>query len=121
MGGKKYSTWAYFKPLLFKDEEGTIPAGCPEDNNDFAKEGTTAYLKGRRIDPETKITTIIGVAKFENREDLTLAFKNSTLFMSISGWLCDPMGSEEDFEGSLCFSQEFNDRDALAQISLSGN
>ncbi|MDO8494765.1 MAG: hypothetical protein Q7S68_05460, partial [Deltaproteobacteria bacterium] len=26
---KRYSSWKYLAPLLFKDEAGTIPAGCP--------------------------------------------------------------------------------------------
>ena len=116
IGGNTYSTWKYFKPLLFKDDEGKIPAGCKEPDNDFT-EGT-AFLRGRRIDPDTRTFTIVTAAKFDDREELTLALKNVMIFVAINGWLCDPNGSKENFEGATCYDQAFNDRDAKAQISI---
>lgn len=115
-GGRRLSSWRYFAPLLFKDEAGEIPAGCPEAGNNFT--GGTAFLKGRRLDPTTKTFTLVSVAKFGNREDLSLAFKNIMLFVALNGWVCDPQGSETDFEGAACFDPGINERDAAAQISI---
>lgn len=115
-GGRRLSSWRYFAPLLFKDEAGEIPAGCPEAGNNFT--GGTAFLKGRRVDPETKVFTVVAAAKFGAREELSLAFKNMMLFVALNGWVCDPQGSEEDFEGAKCFDPEINPRDEAAQISI---
>lgn len=116
LGGKNYSSWNYVAPLIFKDEDGEIPAGCPEPGiNDFR--GGTAFLKGRRVDPETGIFTLVTAAKFSNREELSLAFKNTMIMMALHGWLCNPQGSEENFEGPKCFDPAPNERDFEAQIS----
>lgn len=114
--GKKYSSWRYLAPLLFKDEEGTIPAGCPEDGSNFT--GGTAYLKGRRIDPETGIATLVAIGKFSARDELSLAFKNIPILIALNVWLCDPQGDEANFEGAKCFDETFNDRDEKAQITF---
>ena len=117
IGGKRYSSWRYFEPLWSKDEEGKIPTGCPEPGlNDY--EGGTAFMHGRPLDPDTHTLTLVSVAKFDDREDLTLALKNVLVFISMNGWLCDPNGSPDDFEGAVCFDQHFNDRDASTQISI---
>ena len=116
LGGRTYSSWRYFAPLIFKDETGETPAGCPEEGSSFT--GGTAYLKGRRLDPDTKTFTIVMGAKFGSREDLSIAFKDITIFVALNGWACDPQGSEENFEGAKCFDPEINARDEKAQISI---
>ncbi|MDZ4224423.1 MAG: hypothetical protein U1D33_00805, partial [bacterium] len=115
-GGKKYSSWKYIGPLLYKDEAGEIPAGCPEPDNDFT--GGTAFLKGRRIDPATGVFSVVSVGKFGSRPSLSLAFQNITIFIAMNGWACNPQGDEKDFEGAKCFESTFNDRDADAQFSI---
>ena len=119
IGGQKYSSWRYFAPLIVKDEAGEIPAGCPEPGTPFT--GGTAFFRGRRIDPVTRIFSLATTAKFGSREDLSLAFQNVPIFFALNGWLCDPQGDEKDFEGSLCFSPKFNERDAKSQISILAN
>lgn len=119
IGGRKYSSWRYFAPFLAKDEEGSIPAGCPEPGTPFT--GGTAFLHGRRIDPVTGILSLVTSAKFGSREDLSLAFQNVPIFFVLNGWICNPQGDERDFEGPLCFSREFNERDARSQISIIGD
>jgi len=115
-GGKPASTWKYIKDLLYKDAEGTIPAGCPGDDNDFT--GGSAYLRGRDIDPETGVMTLVTGAKFGPSDDLTFAFKDVMMFVVLNGWICDPMGSEENFEGSRCYDTLFNERDRVGQFSI---
>lgn len=114
--GKRYSTWKYMEGLLFKDREATIPAGCPEEDNDYT--GGSAYLRGRDLDHETGTVTFVAAAKFGSSDDLSFAFKDVMLFLILNGWLCDPMGAEEDFEGSHCFDQEFTEHDATGQIPI---
>lgn len=116
IGNRVFSTWKYLAPLLFKDEAGTIPAGCPDEGNDF--DGGTAYLRGRPLNQETGTFTIVATSKFSNREELTIAFKDVMSFLALSGWLCDPEGSEENLEGSRCYDLEINERDAASQISF---
>lgn len=110
VGGKSYNSWRYLAPFIFKDEAGETKASCPD--------GGTAFLKGRRIDPETGIFSLVTAGKFGSREDLSLAFKNVMIFVVLNGWVCDPQGDEAKFEGAKCFDQHFNDRDAKAQISF---
>ncbi len=114
--GETYSSWHYLDGLLFKDPEGTIPAGCPQDDNDYA--GGMAYLRGRPMDPATGNVTFVAAAKFGSSDDLSFAFKDVMTFLVIKGWFCDPAGSEENFEGSRCFDYIFNDRDAESQQSI---
>lgn len=114
--GETYSTWAYLIPLLSKDTEGLIPAGCPEPNNTYA--GGSAYLHGRPLDHETGILTVVGVAKFSSRPSLTFVFKDVTMFIVMNGWLCDPTGDPEQWEGEHCYDLETNERDAVSQISV---
>lgn len=114
--GKVVSSWKYLKGLLYKDEDATVPAGCPEDDNDYI--GGSAYLRGRDLDHETGITSFVTVAKFSAREELSFAFKDIMLFVILNGWICNPEGSEEDFEGPRCYDLEFNERDSASQISL---
>lgn len=114
--GKTYSTWHYLDGLLFKDEAGTIPAGCPEKDNDF--NGGQAYLRGMPIDPETGNVTFITGGRFGSSDDLTFAFKDVMMFIVLKGWFCDPAGSEENFEGPRCFDLMLNDRDAESQLKL---
>lgn len=116
VNGKTYSTWRYLEGLIFKDEEATIPAGCPEDGNKYT--GGQAYLRGRDLDPETGVITFVATAKFSNSDDLTFAFKDVMLFIVLNGWLCDPEGDPANFEGAKCFDPAFNDHDALGQISI---
>lgn len=116
MMGKQCSSWRYLDGLLFKDEDATIPAGCPEEENNFI--GGSAYLKGRDLDHETGIVTLVTVAKFSSRDELSFAFKDIMLFIVLNGWICNPQGSEDDFEGGKCYDLGFNDRDAVSQISL---
>lgn len=116
VGGREYSSWRYLAPLLFEDEEGQIPAGCP----DGGFKGGSAFLKGRPIDPETGIFTLVSAAKFGPRAELSLAFKNVMIFISLNGWICDPAGDEAQFEGARCFDPEFHERDAKAQNSYLG-
>lgn len=116
VAGKKYSTWKYLAPLLKKDKEGTVPAGCPEEDNNFL--GGIAYLSGKRLDHETGHATLITAAKFSSSEDLTFAFKDVMLFIVLNGWFCDPLGSEDDMEGTHCYDKTFNYRDADTQYSI---
>ncbi len=116
VGGKKYSTWRYLDGLLWKDEEGKIPAGCPETGNDFT--GGQAFLRGKSIDPATGILTVITAAKFGSSDDLTFAFKDVMMFVVLKGWLCDPAGNPEEFEGARCYDSMLNDRDAKSQQSI---
>jgi len=116
IAGQKYGTWQYLAPLISKDEAGTIPAGCPEDGNNFT--GGTAFLRGRRINHETGIFTVVAVGNFGPSKDLTFIFKDIMLFVVMNGWLCNPMGDEADFEGERCYDLKFNDRDAAGQISV---
>jgi len=111
-----YSTWKYLAPLLVKDEEGKVPAGCPEPDNKF--DGGTAFLRGRPMDQETGIATFVTSGKFESDKDLTFAFKDVMVFLVLNGWMCDPNGSEENFEGTRCFDNAYNERDALSAISI---
>lgn len=115
LGGRKYSSWNYFREMWFKDEAGEMPAGCPEPDNEF--KGGTAFLRGRRIDPQTGTLTLVTAAKFGNREELSLAFKNVMIFMAMNAWLCDPQGDPANFEGEKCFDATFNERDAKAQMT----
>lgn len=114
--GKTYSTWRYLDGLLFKDPEGTTPAGCPGEGSSYT--GGIAYLRGKPLDPETGNVTFVSGAKFGSSDDLTFAFKDVMMFLVLKGWFCDPMGSEENFEGARCFDVLFNDRDAQSQQSI---
>lgn len=116
VNGRAYSTWRYLEGLLFKDEEGTIPAGCPEEGN--ALSGGQAFLRGRNADPETGTVTFVAGAKFGSSDDLSFAFKDVMMFIILNGWLCDPEGNEENFEGAKCFDPSFNDHDAMGQITI---
>lgn len=116
VGDKAYSSWKFWAPLLSKDEEGKIPAGCPEDGNGFS--GGQAYLHGRDVDQETGVLTVVGTAKFGNAREISFAFQNTMMFLALTGWLCDPTGDEANFEGKRCFDDKFNDRDAVGQISI---
>lgn len=115
VNGKKYSSWKFLENMLVKDEEGKIPAGCPEDGNNFT--GGSAYLRGMDLKDDGTLTFVAG-AKFGSSDDLTFAFKDVMIFVVINGWLCDPSGNEENFEGKRCYEPTFNDRDAVGQISL---
>ncbi|MBI2974294.1 MAG: hypothetical protein HYY43_01715 [Deltaproteobacteria bacterium] len=114
--GEYYSTWKYLAPLLVKDEEGKIPAGCPEAGNSFT--GGSAFIRGRPLDQETGIMTLVGGAKFSSSDNLTFAFKDVILFIVFNGWVCDPAGSESEFEGARCFDREYNDRDGASGITI---
>jgi len=116
IAGKRYSTWKYLAPMLSKDEAGTTRAGCPEDDNNFT--GGSAFLHGRRLNHETGLVTFIAAGNFGSSNDLTFAFKDIMMFVALNGWVCNPEGSEEDFEGSRCYDVQFNDRDAASQISI---
>lgn len=117
IGGKTLSSWTYMAPLLSKDEEGEIPAGCPQQGyNEFT--GGSAYLHGRRLNHETGELTLVAATKFGPSTDLTFAFKDVMMFVVLNGWLCDPLGNEEMFEGTRCYDIELNDRDASTQISM---
>lgn len=114
--GDYYSTWRYMAPLLKKDKEGTIPAGCPEEDNNFT--GGVAYITGKRLDHDTGHATFVAAAKFSSSDNLTFAFKDVMFFMILNGWFCDPLGPEEDMEGIHCFDKTFNYRDAATQYSI---
>ena len=116
IGGKRYSTWKYWAPLLSKDEAMTVPAGCPEEDNDFT--GGSAFLHGRRLNHETGTVTFVAGANFGSSNDLTFAFKDIMIFVALNGWVCNPLGDEADFEGARCYDAQFNDRDAAAQVSI---
>lgn len=116
ISGENYSTWRYLAPLLSKDEEGLIPAGCPESDNKF--NGGVAYLRGRPINHETGITTVVGITKFSSNDDLTFAFKDIPIFIVLNGWACDPDGDPENFEGARCYDNKINERDIRSQMSL---
>lgn len=114
--GEYYSTWKYLAPFLVKDEEGTAPAGCPEPGNSF--NGGSAFLRGRPVDQDTGITTLVGTAKFESDNNLTFAFKDVMFFIVLNGWFCDPAGEESKMEGSHCYDKNFNDRDGLSTVGI---
>ncbi len=114
--GENYSSWAYLKPLLSKDEEGLIPAGCPEPGSAYT--GGSAFLHGRRLNHETGILSVVAVSKFSSRQNLTFVFKDVTLFIVMNGWLCDPQGDPAVMEGEHCYDLELNDRDTASQISV---
>lgn len=114
--GEYYSTWKYLAPLLKKDKEGKISAGCPEEDNNFT--GGIAYLSGKRLDQKTGHASWITAAKFSSAKNLTFAFKDVMFFMVLNGWFCDPLGPEEEMEGKHCFDKEFNYRDAQTQYSI---
>jgi hypothetical protein len=115
--GRTLSSWTYLAPLISKDEEGTIPAGCPQPGiNEHT--GGSAFLHGRNLDHETGQVTFVAATKFGSSNDLTFAFKDIMMFVVINGWICDPLGNEEMYEGSRCYDVEFNDRDAAGQISM---
>jgi hypothetical protein len=116
LDGKTYSTWRYLDGLLFKDPEGTIPAGCPEEGSSYT--GGVAYLRGQPLDPVTGNVTFVAGAKFGSSDDLTFAFKDVMMFLVLKGWFCDPTGSEENLEGARCFDVLMNDRDAESQQSI---
>ena len=116
VGSESYSKWRYLEGLLYKDEEATIPAGCPEEDNDYV--GGQAFLSGKPIDPETGNATFVGAAKFGSNDDLTFAFKDVMMFIVLRGWFCDPTGNEESYEGARCFDSTFNERDASSQQSI---
>ena len=119
IGGKTYSSWKYMAPFISKDKEGLIPAGCPNDkdpDNNF--DGGTAYLHGRPIDHETGIFSLVTMAKFSSRRELSFAFQDVILTLILNGWVCNPNGLEEEFEGSKCYDMSFNERDALSQVSV---
>lgn len=116
VGTKRYSSWRYLEGLLFKDEEGTIPAGCPDEGNAFT--GGQAYLRGRDLNPDTGSFTLVSGAKFGTSDDLSFAFKDVMMFIVLNGWFCDPEGDESNFEGAMCFDPAFNDHDAEGQISI---
>lgn len=116
VNGKKTSSWKFLKGLLYKDEDATIPAGCPESDNEYT--GGSAYLRGRDLDHETGIATFVAVGKFGSSEDLSFTFKDVVLFVVLNGWFCNPEGSEDNFEGSKCYDLGFNDRDSVSQISM---
>ncbi|MDO8526338.1 MAG: hypothetical protein Q7T03_01465 [Deltaproteobacteria bacterium] len=119
IGGKKYSSWRYFAPLISKDESGETPAGCQESGTEFT--GGTAFLHGQRVDPATGNFTVVSAAKFGSKEDLTIAFKDISVFIVLNGWLCNPEGDEKNMEGAKCFDTTFNEHDAGSQISIMGN
>lgn len=114
--GELYSTWKYMAPFLVKDEEGTIPAGCPEADNSF--KGGSAFLRGRPLDQETGIVTFVSTARFASDDNLTFAFKDVMFFMVLNGWFCDPTGSEEAFEGARCYDNKYNERDGLSAVTI---
>ena len=116
IGGKKYSAWKYLAPLLSKDPEGLIPAGCPEASSDLT--GGLAYLHGRKLNHENGVVTFVAGANFGSSGNLTFAFKDVMIFIVLNGWVCNPEGREEDFEGARCYDKSFNERDALSQISI---
>lgn len=111
-GNKTYSTWEYFAPLMSKDPEGKIPARCGD--------GGKAYFHGRPYDPETGVMTVVAASKFSSNDDLTFAFTDVPIFIVMNGWLCDPNGDPEQFEGAECFSLIQNERDRTSQISIMG-
>lgn len=117
--GNYYSTWKYLKPFLVKDETGETPAGCPEPGLSYT--GGSAYLRGTLLNHETGVAAFATESKFSSSENLTFAFKDVMLFVILNGWFCDPLGPEEEMEGSHCYDLKFNDRDALPQVSILGD
>jgi hypothetical protein len=118
IGGRTVSSWTYLKPFISKDEEGLIPAGCPQPGiNEYT--GGSAYMHGRKLNHETGIITFVSATKFGSSNDLTFAFKDVMMFIVLNGWICDPLGNEEMLEGSRCYDIELNDRDVESQISMS--
>jgi len=101
---------------LVKDEEGAMPAGCPEPGNNFT--GGSAFLRGRPLDQETGSITLVATAKFASDNNLTFAFKDVMFFVVLNGWMCDPEGSEDNFEGVRCYDNVQNSRDANNTISM---
>lgn len=116
-GGTLYSSWRYFAPLLSRDPEGKIPAGCPDDG-DASFTGGAAYVHGRPLDPATGTMTVVAFAKFSANPDLTFIFQNAPTFLVLNGWVCDPNGNPEQFEGARCYDLQQNPRDHAAQISV---
>lgn len=114
--GETVSSWSYLKSFISKDEEGLIPAGCPEAGNTFT--GGTAFVHGRRLDHETGVLSVVATAKFSARDDLTFFFKDVTLFVVMNGWLCDPNGDPALMEGVRCYDLDMNARDEASQISV---
>lgn len=114
--GNYLSTWRYISPLLKKDKDGLTPAGCPEQDNNFT--GGIAYLSGKRLDQTTGHASFVSAAKFSSSENLTFAFKDVMIFLVLNGWFCDPLGPEEEMEGSHCYDKTFNHRDAATQYSI---
>lgn len=109
-GNTLYSTWKYLAPLLSRDEDGLIPARC--------EDGGSAFVHGRPLDHATGILTVVGIDKFSSDDDVTFAFKDVVLFVVLNGWLCDPLGAPEDFEGLHCYDLEQNERDRRSHISI---
>ena len=116
VGGKSYSTWKYLDGLLYKDDEASTPAGCPEDDNKFG--GGQAFLRGKDLNQEDGSVTLVSAMKFGSSDDLSFAFKDVVMFIVVNGWLCDPNGDEADFEGKHCYDLKFNEHDARGQISI---
>nr|HPQ81843.1 hypothetical protein [bacterium] len=114
--GNSYSTWKFLDGMLYKDEDAEIPAGCPEDDNDF--NGGQAFIRGKDVNHEDGSVTLVSAMKFGSSDDLSFAFKDVVMFIIVNGWLCDPTGDEADFEGSRCFDLKFNEHDARGQISI---
>ena len=49
---------------------------------------------------------------------LSATSKDIMMFVALHGWVCNPQGSEDDFEGSRCYDVKFNDRDAASQVTI---
>ncbi|OGQ23096.1 MAG: hypothetical protein A3I05_00875 [Deltaproteobacteria bacterium RIFCSPLOWO2_02_FULL_44_10] len=116
INGKVLSTWRYLAPLLSKDPEGKIPAGCPQDDPKIS--GGTAFLHGRPVDHETGVVTFVTAMHFGSSNDLTFAFKEVPIFIILNGWVCNPNGDPENFEGERCYDMMQNERDEVGQISI---
>src|SRR3989338_8929540 len=116
INGKVLSTWRYLAPLLSKDPEGKIPAGCPQDDPKIS--GGTAFLHGRPVDHETGVVTFVTAMHIGSSNDLTFAFKEVPIFIIFNGWVCNPNGDPENFEGERCYDMMQNERDEVGQISI---
>ncbi len=114
--GETADSWRFFEGLLFEDAAGQIPNGCPSKKDDY--NGGAAFIRGKSIDFDTGNMTLASAAKFGSNKELSFAFKDIMMFIILNGWICDPNGSEEQFEGSLCYSHELNERDAGSQKSI---
>ncbi|PIR24662.1 MAG: hypothetical protein COX62_00410 [Deltaproteobacteria bacterium CG_4_10_14_0_2_um_filter_43_8] len=111
------SSWKYLKPYISLDEEGEKPAGCPsEPGENYA--GGTAFLHGLPLDPDTHKISFVTAVRFKSSPELTFVFNDVMNFFVLNGWMCDPTGSEENFEGERCYDVELNDRDASTQVSI---